>query len=85
MELILNDDNLPDPDIVATVVGMDRFIHQTGDEWMIVTLELVDPNDFARLGKSGWWEEVRGKALKDPPKTHEAAPGGEAHTKLGDV
>jgi hypothetical protein len=66
MVLILNDENLSGPDILATVVGIDRLTHQVDEEWMIVTLELSDPNDFERLGKSGFWQDVRGEAVKEP-------------------
>jgi hypothetical protein len=59
MVLRLNDNNLPDPPILASIVSIDRSIDPDRDEWMIARLKLHDPKDFERLGKSGFWENVR--------------------------
>jgi hypothetical protein len=59
MVLTLNDQNLTDPPIFASVVSVERSICPEGDEWMIATLELHDPKDFELLGKSELWQAIR--------------------------
>jgi hypothetical protein len=64
MVLTLDDPNLTDPPIFASVVTIDRSIQPQDGEWMIVTLELHDPKDFERLGKGEYWHDIRGETLK---------------------
>jgi hypothetical protein len=69
MMLTLNDQNLPDPLIFASVVSVERSIYPEGDEWMFATLELRDPEDFERLGKSGFWQDVRDDTVTSPSES----------------
>ena len=64
MVLTLDDPNITDPPIFATVVTIDRSIDPPDSEWMIVSLELDDPKDFERLGNGYHWHDIRGDTLK---------------------
>jgi len=68
MVLTLNERDIPDPAIHADVVAVDRLICQENDEWMIVTLELHEPNDFERLGGSADWYDIRDDVVASPAK-----------------
>lgn len=64
MVLTLDDPNLTDSPILATVVSIDRSIDPVDSTWMIVTLELNDPKDFERLGSGYHWQDIREDELK---------------------
>ena len=66
MVIVLNDADLPGQDILANIISVDGFVSPENGEWMCATLELHDPNDFERLGKSGEWYEIRDTASKSP-------------------
>jgi hypothetical protein len=64
MVLTLDDPNITDPPIFATVVTIYRSIDPPDSEWMLVTLELDDPKDFERLGNGYHWQDIREDTLK---------------------
>jgi hypothetical protein len=68
MVLTLNEGDIPDPAIYADIVVVDRLICPENEEWMIATLELHEPNDFERLGKSAEWYAIRDNAVESPDK-----------------